>query len=223
MPPSPRPRDVNRSQYAILGALTLGPMSGYDLRRFFEENLGFFWSESYGQIYPILRTLEAEGLVVPDADASGRRRPYRITDAGRAQLRDWLQHPAAIEVGRIEILLKLFFVGQAPAGTAEAHLARFRAMHEARLQVYAAVAHRLATELADEADVRYWRVTLAYGRRFSEAMVAWCDEALQVLAGGGPGGSPDGVARTAADRERAAAATRRSGQAMAAPTRPPAR
>ena len=48
-----------------LGALTLRPMSGYDLRQFFSENLAFFWSESFGQIYPMLHALEAEGLVAP--------------------------------------------------------------------------------------------------------------------------------------------------------------
>ena len=86
MPPS-RPREANRSRYAILGALTLRPMSGYDLRRFFEDNLAFFWSESFGQIYPMLHALEEEGLVTLARGADERRRPYRITPSGRAAWR----------------------------------------------------------------------------------------------------------------------------------------
>ena len=47
----------SRSRYAVLGALTIAPMSGYDLRAFFDQSVRFFWNESYGQIYPELRRL----------------------------------------------------------------------------------------------------------------------------------------------------------------------
>lgn len=207
--------DVNRSRYAILGALTHGARSGYDLRRFFEENLGSFWRESYGQIYPILRTLQAEGLVEPAPGEATRRKPYRITDTGRDALATWLAQPVTLEVGRVEILLKLFFISRAPSGTAQSHLRAFRAEHAARLARYDAVARRLDDDLADEPDVRYWRATLAYGRQLSRAMLAWCDEAQAILqdpaSAGGPvepgpvatGGAPDG---SAPSRRRASAA-----------------
>ncbi len=161
----------------MLGALTLGPKSGYDLRQFFARNLGFFWSESFGQIYPILRTLSAEGLVEAEPVANERRRPYRITAAGRAVLSRWLVQPPAIEIGRVEVLLKLFFAGEAPPGAAQAHLQVVRAEHAQRLAQYAQVHARLATELANREEVVYWRLTLDYGRRVSEALVAWCDAA----------------------------------------------
>lgn len=185
MPPRARSRstDQNRSRYAILGALTIQPMSGYDLRRFFEENLGFFWSESYGQIYPILHRLEDDGCVEAAPGGGGRRRPYRITRAGRRVLAEWLEQPVVMEVPRVEILLKLFFAGQGAAGVAQGHLRVFRAVHEARLARYAEVGGRLEGELGGEEDVAYWKVTLAYGRRISEAMVAWCQEAEVLLKG----------------------------------------
>lgn len=183
MPRPPRRTPVNRSRFAILGALTIAPMSGYDLRRFFEENLAFLWSESYGQIYPILRDLKAEGLVeeAPPEAGAGRRREYRITPAGRTALADWIAAPVTFVPGRIEILLKLFFARQAAPGTAEAHIAAFRAEHRERLARYAAVEERLRTELAAFPDNVYWRMTLAYGRLGSEAMLAWCDEAERLL------------------------------------------
>jgi hypothetical protein len=40
------------SRYALLGMLSLGPGSGYDLKKRIEGSLAHFWSESYGQIYP---------------------------------------------------------------------------------------------------------------------------------------------------------------------------
>lgn len=195
MPTNPPPGDINRSRYAILGALTHGARSGYDLRRFFEDNLGSFWRESYGQIYPILRKLEAEGYVERAAEVSARRKPYRLTDAGRTALSDWLEQPITLEVGRVEILLKLFFISRAPAGTAQAHLRAFRAEHATRLDRYDAVARRLDGELSHEPDIRYWRVTLAYGQQLSRAMLAWCDEAERMLrdAPTDPSSTPSGV------------------------------
>lgn len=195
MPTSRPSGDINRSRYAILGALTHGARSGYDLRRFFEDNLGSFWRESYGQIYPILRKLEAEGFVERAADVSARRKPYRITDAGRTALSVWLEQPVTLEVGRVEILLKLFFISRAPTGTAQAHLRAFRAEHAARLARYDAVGQRLDGELSHEPDVRYWRVTLAYGQLLSRAMIAWSDEAERMLGElpTDPNGGPSGV------------------------------
>ena len=49
--------------YAVLGMLSLSPMSGYDIRKESETSIGFFWSESYGQIYPALRELETRRLI----------------------------------------------------------------------------------------------------------------------------------------------------------------
>ncbi len=48
---------------ALLGLLSLGPMSGYDIRQLISQSIGYFWSESYGQIYPGLKRLAAAGLV----------------------------------------------------------------------------------------------------------------------------------------------------------------
>ncbi len=49
--------------HSLLGILSLRAMSGYDIRKFVRENIGYFWKESYGQIYPMLKRMAAEGLV----------------------------------------------------------------------------------------------------------------------------------------------------------------
>jgi PadR family transcriptional regulator AphA len=80
----------NKSQYAVLGALSMRPMSGYDIKKTFEQSIGSFWSESYGQIYPILRSLVAEGLAtsrVEKQPGGPDRRVYALTEAGREELR----------------------------------------------------------------------------------------------------------------------------------------
>src|SRR5438132_1157029 len=46
-----RPRST---PYAVLGMLSLAPMSGYDIRKESETSIGYFWSESYGQLSPAM-------------------------------------------------------------------------------------------------------------------------------------------------------------------------
>ncbi|MDP9178506.1 MAG: PadR family transcriptional regulator, partial [Gemmatimonadota bacterium] len=148
----------NRSRYAVLGALTIKPMSGYDLRTFFDQSVRFFWNESYGQIYPILKKLAAEGLVAPAPQSARggthpRRTVYVITARGRAALAEWLGEPADQEVGRIEILLKLFFAPEGEPAAAREHVSAFREYHVARLAQFDAVEARIRREHAGRAEL----------------------------------------------------------------------
>ncbi len=79
---------------ALLALLTARPMTGFDVLRQFDTSVGFMWHAPHTQIYPELRKLEAAGCVegeeVPRGDR-GRKRLYRITAAGRDQLRSWME------------------------------------------------------------------------------------------------------------------------------------
>jgi len=96
----------------LLGLLTIEPMSGYDLGQTIRVSIGHFWNESYGQIYPNLKRLAAEGLVTAKAERQkGKpdRHIYSITPKGRERLAQWLAVAPQPEVPRNELLLKLFF------------------------------------------------------------------------------------------------------------------
>ena len=184
----------NRTRYAVLGALTVKSMSGYDLKRFFEQGVSFFWAESYGQIYPILKQLKAEELVADAGEDSGaatarvgrahpRRAVYAITPAGRDALAQWLSEPAEPQPGRrLEILLKLFFARQGGAGAAARLVADFRAHHVGLLATYAATEAGLRADHATHPDLPFWLLTLSYGQQVSGALVAWCDGAARTVA-----------------------------------------
>ena len=190
----------------MLGALTIAPMSGYDLRTFFDQSVSFFWNESYGQIYPILKQLAAEKLVAPaarraSAGAHPRRTVYAITARGRDALAEWLGEPIEQEVGRIEILLKIFFAPEGDPAAARNHVAAFREYHAARLAEFDAVEARIRREYADRAELPYWLLALSYGQHVSRTLLAWCDEAERtVRAVAAP--SPRASARTTRARAR---------------------
>lgn len=53
----------SKTRYAILGALTLEPMSGYQIMELIGRTIGHFWNEGCGHIYPTLKVLATAGLV----------------------------------------------------------------------------------------------------------------------------------------------------------------
>src|ERR1039457_528154 len=116
----------NRTAYVILGMLSIKPnLSGYEIHKAIEANFGSFWGESYGQIYPSLKRLVAEGLIEPGKLVSGpgrRRQGYALTDAGRASLREWLALPYQTDPPPKEFLLKFFFGGEEAPGISLAHV-----------------------------------------------------------------------------------------------------
>ena len=167
------------TRYAILGALTFGSCSGYDIRRELEETVGHFWAESFGQIYPVLRDLEREGLIVSAVAGTGRpdRRVHAITDAGRAELRRWL----AVAVDRSpptrnETLLKVFFGSIVPPGVTLAHLDRLHRHALESLATYRVIQGRLVGLDSHDPDRPYWLATVRYGVLHAEATAAWCVE-----------------------------------------------
>jgi len=172
----------NRSRYAILGALTVAPMSGYDIRLFFDQSVSYFWTENFGQIYPMLNSLHRERLVKPSGKGgSSRRTVYEITGRGRRVLVSWLAEPANPAPRRNEILLKLFFAHEAPPTTAANLLAEFREQQENLLDRYAMIADKITVDHKGDPNLPNWLVTLSYGLRVSRTLLDWCDEASSVL------------------------------------------
>jgi predicted O-methyltransferase YrrM/DNA-binding PadR family transcriptional regulator len=69
---------------AILVLLSEGPMHGYQMLRLMEERSGGRWKPSPGSLYPTLRALEDEGLLL-SSDHEGRR-TYELTEVGREEV-----------------------------------------------------------------------------------------------------------------------------------------
>lgn len=199
----PRP---NRTRFTILGALTLRPMSGYDIRKFIQGSIANFWRESYGQIYPSLRQLTDDGLVTRrDERQEGKpgRYLYSITPQGRRTLRDWLAEPAEMEVPRSELLLKLFLGTEVSVETTLNHVARRRVELQAELDRLQAIAAELQREKRTAPGFPFWLLTIRQGLLIDEALIAWCDEAQDVLRGLQSTAVPQGRTSTAAPERTA--------------------
>jgi DNA-binding PadR family transcriptional regulator len=96
-------------QHALLGVLDARPMSGYDLVQFFDSSTGWVWAAPQSQIYPTLRRMQRDELIVGDDEPRGprlTRTVYSLTDSGRAELRSWLATPHEPAPARDPFLLQ---------------------------------------------------------------------------------------------------------------------
>lgn len=166
---------------ALLGMLSIGPMSGYDLKQRIELSIGNFWTESYGQIYPALRKLEGDGLVVGEDKGKAGRKVYQLTEAGRDRLEEWLGVTPKPRVPRHETLLKLFMGANVPAETSLAHVAELRTRFAADLRRYEGTEAHLRRTYGGSAGLPYWLITLHYGRDEARMVVNWCDDTAKIL------------------------------------------
>jgi PadR family transcriptional regulator, regulatory protein AphA len=118
-------QEIGRTRYLILGLLAEGPCSGYDIRRVTAARFRFFWSESFGQIYPCLKQLERDGLIERSGRAGRGKVLWAIADPGRSVLENWLQEDSQPETARIESVLKYYFSWAMPAEGRQRLLATF--------------------------------------------------------------------------------------------------
>ena len=175
----------SQTAWVILGLLSIeGKQSGYDMRKTIQGSVGYFWGESYGQIYPMLRRLTAEGLIAQSgASGKGRggRRAYSLTAAGHAQLRDWLALPYRMDPPRDEFLLKLFFGREAAPGVLVRHVREFQEKNRRVLATIEEIGRLGRERNARHPHFRYWMLTLDYGVAQMRAALAWSELALKTL------------------------------------------
>jgi DNA-binding PadR family transcriptional regulator len=184
--------------YAVLGLLSREELSGYDLKRWMERPLGYFWSARHSQIYPELARLEEEGLVTHTlVEQSGKpdKKVYRITAEGLEALKEWVVEPPVSRSVRDELTLKAYSVWLADKG----HVARlFREegrQREEQLAHYEAL--RAWMEDEHETEVRSpdspWfaaYATLRRGIGYEKEYAVWCRWMADSVEKQAPAGKP---------------------------------
>ena len=114
------PRRARRGDVrgAALALLHERPMHGYEMIQELEQRTDGMWRPSPGAVYPALQHLEDQGLVT--VDASGGKRLFSLTDAGRAEAADAAERKPWDEVTKGVNPLHLQLIkamGQAAAAT----------------------------------------------------------------------------------------------------------
>jgi len=95
--PPPEPA-LGPSAYIVLGLLAQnGPGTSYDLKRWADESVGFFWTFPRSQLYAEPQRLSALGLLQETQEDGGRRRrTYHVTPAASPPCaRGWPSPPTS--------------------------------------------------------------------------------------------------------------------------------
>ena len=167
----------DQTQTAVLGGLSIAPMTGYALREQIRDALGHFWAESFGQIYPALADLERDGLIERRAALRAGSSTFAITPQGSVRLRELLAEAPRPVKPRNGVLLRLFFGRQLGDQACRQLVADTRAKAEADL---AGLRDIRAELLADTGpDAPYILLTVLAGEHAARASLAWADEALE--------------------------------------------
>lgn len=175
-------------KYALLGFLSYTSLTGYELENWINVSTGNFWHAKLSQIYATLKSLEENGLVTSHVEPQeGRpdRRVYTITDAGRADLHEWLATPILdSEVKKDGLLLKLFF--SYPTGK-DAILTQLRLHLDLHRRQLARYRHDAIDALQDavervpaiQKDTFMWDMVRRYGEMYEAMYIDWLQQTIE--------------------------------------------
>src|SRR5574344_764327 len=175
----------NKTRYLILGLLSEKPLSGYEIKKIVDLRFQYFWSESYGQIYPELSRMESENIIekVVSEENTGRKNSckYKITDQGLVELKDWLIAPVEKEMIRYEILLKLYFSTQVSPDVMIDHIREFQINHRKQQHMFDLFHKDLEEHLDTHDNHSEVLMVLGFGQKVWKAYDEWCNETIELL------------------------------------------
>lgn len=178
-------------QYALLGLLSQGDMTGYDMKKMFDDSISYFWYASVSQIYRELNCLEDKGylssVTLPQSDRPDKR-VYSITPQGRTAFKEWITHfPEEFSrEKRDEFSLRLFFGSGLNDAALIVQFERLAEQKRRQLEEIGRLSKMVdayAEKLPQSKDRRYWRMILRRAVMSLEATVAWALECIELLKG----------------------------------------
>lgn len=162
----------------ILGFLMHKAMSGYEIKQMMGISTSHFVDASFGSIYPALKKLEEQKLIVAEETVENGKfkKTYTINEAGREIFLRWLAEPIPLARGGLEHLLRLFFFGFLPLEQVQRLLERFLA----DLRAAKAETEQLEPLIKGKADF-FEFATQQFGKDYYQFMVDWYQNFLDRL------------------------------------------
>lgn len=174
-------KEEGRTRFLILGLLSEAPCSGYDIRRITQLRFRFFWSESFGQIYPCLKRLAVDGLIRREGEAGRGKVIWAITPKGRGALASWLAGDTQPETARYESILKFYFSWAMPEPEKRRLLEEFRGRQAANLHELEGFGRELRSIPDPHGNHDLALATIELGEATYRAWRDWADRQLGSL------------------------------------------
>lgn len=174
--------------HGILGFLSYGSMTGYDLSKAFDKSVKFFWYAQASQIYLELNKLEEKKLVTCEYMIQ-REKPnkkiFSITETGKAEFLKWLSSESNGQGKGIKnaFLMKVFFSGNQ---TPEKSVQMLKAF-SMDCKKYLTEMEKIPQSIEDYGEnvsplqMLYWSFAADFGDSYMKMCMHWADECVAKL------------------------------------------
>ena len=175
-------------KHGILGLLTYEDMSGYDLSKYFDKSLSFFWNAQRSQIYRELGKLEDEGLaeveVVHQEDKPDKKL-YSITEKGYKKLIEWVNQFFLEDESKTRdpFLMRIFFGAIGETEKLKEGIKEFKKKNEFYKESLKQIEKKFIQDRSRDEDNEqiYWLLTIKKGYYNFEANISWAEEVLEII------------------------------------------
>ncbi len=180
-------------RYAILGLLNYRDMTGYELKKLFDDSIRNVWHASMSQIYRELNTLDKEGhvesVIEPQSDRPDKR-IYSITETGKAAFKEWIMNfpEKYSKEKRDEFSLRLFFGSKL---SNQELIAQFEKLVDEKRQELVLVenyvnltSHYLQKLALFGGEEMYWKFILRRAAMNLNTTIEWANECIAELKKG---------------------------------------
>ena len=174
--------------HGILGFLTYGEMSGYDLAKAFGSSVKFFWHAQNSHIYLELNKLEKHGYVTCELIAQTEKpnkKLYRITESGKHEFLRWLSAESKeFSKGmKNAFLMKIFFSGNVSPEQSIELLTTFIEDCEEYILSLSDVPESIEqySALVEPYNLIYWQFTADFGHSYMQMCIDWARRCIQKL------------------------------------------
>ncbi|QSX05722.1 PadR family transcriptional regulator [Sedimentibacter sp. zth1] len=176
-------------KHGILGLLTYGPMTGYELMKVFNKSLKFFWSAQTSQIYRELDTIEKKGWVTSEhiiQKDKPNKKVFTISNEGKSELVNWLNGHSAKKMMNLRdsMTMRIFFGSIGDMKVLKGELMEYRCINEHFLESLKNVEEGLdksEQSIRESSEKLYWIMGIKRGYITAKANIEWADECLELL------------------------------------------
>lgn len=171
------------AEWAVLGLLSQGEASGYDLSKNAAHNIALILSPTKSRIYALLPRLRERGYVAErtlEQERLPQKRLYSLTAEGNAAFRTWLNDTRG-PIRRELLLLKLFFGFLADPAALLQQVQDFREQTESERELL----ERYREQNLDRPDGVFRNLTVDCGLELAGASLKWAERTNSILAKSG--------------------------------------
>lgn len=162
----------------VLGCLSFGPRSGYEIKKIISISSSWFYNASYGSIYPILKKHEEKGLVTSQETVENGRykRLYQMTPKGEKAFKTWMLQSPKLMTVKYEMAVKLMFFAKLEPKE------RIRQVEEHidQLVLFKQELEEIEPTI-DETSDYYQRIILDWGEGLYDFLIKWFNLLLDEL------------------------------------------